>query len=68
MVHSGNRNSNFLVLSEGKGLSGEMNRLFLPEGDKAEGWWHMMEALHEVVGVMLVPPDGVTKEKTRSYD
>lgn len=61
MTLNGNRNGKFLVLTEGKvDARGDGNRVFNPEGDKAEGWWQMMEALHEVAGVMLFPPECVT--------
>lgn len=69
MALSRNRNEKFLVFFEGKeGPKGKVNRLFLPEGDKVEGWWQMMEALHEVVGVKLIPSDWVTKKKCISMN
>lgn len=56
MALSGNRNGKSLVFSEEKeGPRWRINRLFLPEGEKAKGWWKMMEALHEVIGVKLSP-------------
>lgn len=40
MALSKNKNGEFLVFSEGKeGPKGIVNKLFLPEGVKAEGWW-----------------------------
>lgn len=39
MTLSGNKRGNFLVLSVGKEWPrGRINRLFLPKGDKADGW------------------------------
>lgn len=67
MALSGKKRGNFLVLSKGKdGPKGRINRLFLPEGDKADGWWQMMEAIHVVVDVKLIPPDWVTKKGGKS--
>lgn len=63
MMLNRNRNGKFLVLTERKvDAMGDGNRVFIPDGEKAEGWWQMMEALHEVVGVTLVPPEWVMKK------
>lgn len=32
---------------------GSIKHIFLPEGEKADGWWQMTGALHEVAGVKL---------------
>lgn len=40
MALNGNNHEKFLILSEGKeGTNGKTNRLFIPEGEKAVGWW-----------------------------
>lgn len=52
-----NRCGKFLVFSEVKESSnGRMNCVIVPEGNKAEGWWQFMKAVHVVVGVRLIPP------------
>ncbi|MDV3147665.1 MAG: hypothetical protein Q8730_02615, partial [Sweet potato little leaf phytoplasma] len=51
------------MFSEGKeGPRGRINRIFLPKGYKADGWWQMMEVIHEVFGVKLVPLEWATKK------
>lgn len=40
------------------GTCGKQKRkIFVLEGEKAEGWWQLMEAFHEVAGIDLVPPE-----------
>lgn len=44
------------MFSESKeGVIGGINRIFVPECEKAEDWWQLMEAFHEVVRIDLIP-------------
>lgn len=64
MALSSNSQGQFLVFSEGKeGPRERMNRLFLLEGLRADGQWQIMEAIHDVFGVKLVPSEWVTKKE-----
>lgn len=58
----------FLVFLEVKESSnGRMNCVIVPEGNKAEGWWQLMEVVHEVVGVQLIPPEWLKDKKPLKF-
>lgn len=65
LVLSSNKQGRFLVLLESKdGPKRSFNRLIFPEGARAEGWWQIMDVVHEVVGVELFSPRLAKRRRT----
>lgn len=57
MSLGGNKRGKFFMFSEDKEESRRyLNRIILPDGDKADGWWQFMEAVHVVANIELIPP------------
>lgn len=66
MAVNNNKKGKFVVLSRVmNGKNDRCTRIFIPEGEKTEGWWNLMEAIYEIFGVKLTPPEWVTKNEKK---